>query len=71
MPGKRIDLAGAPVASGRIAAFIIGELFLSTDARHQDVSGAVYEGLLMVAAGLALVSSAGLGAPARCLRGKA
>ena len=70
MPLKRIALAGALVVLGGIAVFLLGAFVLTTDARHHDVSGAVYVGLLMSAAGGLLLALAGIGALARRLRNK-
>ena len=69
MTGKRIALAGGLLALGGIAVFLLGAFVLTNDARHQDISPAVYAGLFMVAAGAVLLAAAGLGALVRRFRG--
>lgn len=61
MPWKWIALAGLALAAAGVAVFLIGAFVLTTDARHHDISQAVYIGFGMFVGGAAFLLFSGAG----------
>ncbi len=57
---KKAAAVAALLLLGGVGVFLLGAFVLTTDARHHDVSAAVYIGLLMAGAGLILFALLGV-----------
>ncbi len=58
---KKLAAIGALLLVGGVVVFLVGALVLTNNARHHDVSAAVYAGLGMSGAGLLLLAVLGVG----------